>query len=239
MRCRRCHAELMYKTAYCLNCGYRNALGCGVYAREDKICLFFIGEDIVETISFKLYEEEKSVINMFELIAERIHERRVDETYISGSNHDLIESTFEMVKRYSLSPLRIFKTDVFEDSGEFLKSLTDYLRTKRELKRVYMRPEKKIHGSHSTIIGGKIGLKFIEKIARSEFVKKIVPGVIEAKGTASGGGVRFKLTRCDERGNIRALLINGATVQEIHIITTARNKEEGEIVLKILKGFID
>ncbi len=239
MRCPNCFAELPSPTAYCLHCGSKNAIGCGLFVEDRKIRLFFIGRRGEESLTYKLYEEEESVRNAFEIIAERIHERRVGEVYVSGTREDLIEKASDMLKRVALSPISIYITDPFSSAEEFFKHLVDHLRTVKELRKVDTKPEDKVHGAHSTIIGGRDGLKFIHKIASSEFVKKVVPGVIEAKGSALGGGVRFKLTRCDERGNIRGLLIDGATVQEIHIVTTARNKEEGEIILRILRGLLE
>ncbi len=239
MRCERCFAELRSPTSYCLNCGHRNALGGGLFVEETRIHLFFVGRSREESVAFRVYEEEESVRNVFEVIAERIHEKRLDEVYISGKSEELIDTASEMLKRVALTPLSICITEPFESPKEFFDHLKRHLRTVRELKRVDIKPEDKIHGAHSTVIGGREGMKFLHRIARSEFVKKVIPGVIEAKGTAVGGGVRFKLTRCDDRGNIRALLIDGSSVQEIHIVTTARNKEEGEVVLKILRGLIE
>ncbi len=239
MRCRRCYSELPSPTSYCLVCGEKNAIGCGLYVDEGKVYLIFIGHSGNEVITYKVYEEEESIRNLYELIAERIHERRVEEVYVSGRDRSKIETASEMVKTYSLSPLSISITDPFQTPSEFEESLTRHLKAVRELKRVRMRPEDKIQGAHSTIIGGREGMRFIRIIASSEYVKKVIPGVIEAKGSAVGGGVRFKLTRCDERGNIRGLLIDGATVQEIHIVTTARNKEEGEEILRMLKGMLE
>ena len=130
------------------------------------------------------------------------------------------------------------RTDVFSNEQEFFFELEKFVRIKSKLKTVNIPPEKKIQGSHSTIIGEREGYTLILRLATSPYVKKIVPGVIENKGTASGG-VRLKLTRCDEKGNIKALLINGAAVQQLHIITTASNKEEGEQILKMLKALKD
>jgi hypothetical protein len=239
MRCSKCFAELSSPTAFCLYCGNKNAIGCGVFAEDRRIIIFFIGKNAVESLSFRLYDEEESIRNMFEVVAERVHERRIDEIYVSGVNSDLIDKTAEMLKIYSLSPVSVYITDPFPSANDFSKSLIEHLRTMKELKKVDIKPEDKIHGAHSTIIGGRDGLKFIHKVASSEYVKKVVPGVIEAKGSAVGGGVRFKLTRCDDRGNIRGLLIDGATVQEIHIVTTARNREEGELILRILRGTLE
>jgi len=236
MRCPKCYAELPTPTAYCLHCGNVNALACGIHCNE-KLYLIFIGNDVVETLSYRVYEEEESIVNLFEIVAERIHERRVKEVYVSGLSFDKIKWAVEMIKRCALSPINVYMTNP-SSLDEFVQSLKSFVTTKGKLSKVDIKPEDKIQGAHSTIIGGREGREYLQIVAKCEYVKKIVPGVIEAKGTALGGGVRFKVTRCDDKGNIRGLLIDGATVQEIHIITTARNKEEGEVVLKILKGFL-
>ncbi len=212
-------------------------MGAGLFYGEDKLYLFFIGERHDETLTFRVYED--SLENTFGVIAERLHDRRVDRVFVTSSNLCKSEECAELLGKVVLTPTEIKITDPFEDPNDFFEHLRRYLRTVKELKKVDIKPEDKIHGAHSTIIGGKDGLKFLRVVAKSEFVKKIVPGVIEAKGTAQGGGVRFKLTRCDDRGNVRALLIDGSSVQEIHIVTTARNREEGEIVLKILKSIVE
>ncbi|MCS4540821.1 MAG: DUF2103 domain-containing protein [Euryarchaeota archaeon] len=97
----------------------------------------------------------------------------------------------------------------------------------------------KICGKHPTIIGERKGLEKLLEVAKIPYIKKVVPGQIKAKGAKGGGGVRFKVTRVDSKGNIKALLANGASVQEIFIITTASNFEQGkeiaEIILKLLE----
>ena len=98
-------------------------------------------------------------------------------------------------------------------------------------------PKHKIRGSHSTIIGGSEGKDLLSKLAGSPYVKKIIPGVIENKGT-SKGSVRLKITRCDRNGNVRALLIHGGTVQQVYIITNAKNREEGEILVEKLRSLL-
>ncbi|MCS7130928.1 MAG: DUF2103 domain-containing protein [Archaeoglobaceae archaeon] len=87
-------------------------------------------------------------------------------------------------------------------------------------------------GKHKTLIGGREGLKLIGEILSHKAVKRVIFGRIESKGSRTGHGLRFKITRVDERGNIRAILSYGSSNQEIHIITTASSKEEG---LKIAK----
>ncbi|MCC6027906.1 MAG: DUF2103 domain-containing protein, partial [Archaeoglobus sp.] len=45
-------------------------------------------------------------------------------------------------------------------------------------------------------------------------------------------GLRFKITRIDLKGNIRAVLSHGSSNQEILIVTKASSREEGERIAK-------
>lgn len=193
--------------------------------------VFVVGKHGNELLAFRRYEDEVSLRNLYEVIAEKVYERRVEELYISGKNRDLIYEAVESLKSF-LYPFTVYVTDIFENSAEFFSKLEKNLRVRSSLKTVDLPPEDKIHGSHSTIIGGREGYSFILRLAKSPYVKKVVPGVIEGNATSSGGGVRIKLTRSDDKGNLKALLIDGATVQQIHVITTASTKEEGEAILK-------
>ncbi|WP_456328478.1 DUF2103 domain-containing protein [Archaeoglobus sp.] len=232
MRCE-CGSPLPSPTSYCLSCGRVHTLACGVYIGK-KVYLVAIGK-VVETQSFEIYDEEESIRNLFEILAERIHERRVGEVYVSGEDESKIKFGFENVRRYALSDLRVYATQPLP-FNEFVSKLREFVTRKKELRKVDIPPEEKIQGAHTTIIGGRLGREFLYKVALCEYVKKIVPGVITGGASSLGGGVRFKVTRCDERGNIRALLIDGSSVQEIHIVTTAKNKEQGEVILKMLKS---
>jgi hypothetical protein len=231
-----CGFTLERPTHYCLNCGERNALGCGVYNSSKRVYVFFIGRTKNETISFKKYEDDASQRNLFELVAERIYERRVEEIVVSGESTEMIDEACEHIRNF-LFPFRVIQTDEFDSESDFFHELERFVKTKSSLKVITFPPEKKIHGSHSTIIGGREGYSLVLKLASSPYVKKVIPGVIENKNT-KGGGVKLKMTRCDDRGNVRALLIDGATVQQLHVITTASSKEEGEEILKILKAII-
>jgi hypothetical protein len=44
--------------------------------------------------------------------------------------------------------------------------------------------------------------------------------------------LRFKITRIDLKGNIRAVLSHGSSNQEILIVTKASSREEGERIAK-------
>jgi len=67
----------------------------------------------------------------------------------------------------------------------------------------------------------------------------MVFGRIETKGSRTGHGLRFKITRVDERGNLKAILSYGSSNQDIHIVTTASSKEEGERIAKELIGLLE
>jgi len=97
-------------------------------------------------------------------------------------------------------------------------------------------------GKHKTVIGDREGLKLVGEILSHKDVKRVIFGRIENKGSRTGHGLRFKITRVDERGNIRAILSYGSSNQEIHIITTASSREEGlkvaEELLKLFGGYV-
>lgn len=231
MRCRNCKAELEEDFDFCLYCNTRNADYSALYF-GNKLYLTFIG-DSVRTTGFRIYDEPESLRNLFEIVAEKIHRKRVDEVFVCGEDWKKIEFAERMVRMYSLTDLKTYVSEPM-DFEEFLENLLRFLKKRREIAKVDIPAEKKIGGSHSTIIGGREGRNLVLKIASSEYVKKIIPGVIENSGTATGS-VRLKLTRADERGNIRGLLIHGGSVQQLHIITTAKDMEEGEFILKNLR----
>ncbi len=237
MRCLHCGAEIPSPTAFCLHCNRKNAISSALFVENGFVIIYFIGKYQIERYRLKIYEDDASIRNLLQHVAEKLHERRLNEIWVSGVSKNKFRKFAQLLKLYALSPLTITFTDEFESANEFIDSLTKHLRAVESIKKVYIKPDEKIQGSHPTIIGEREGVKLLRKIAESEYVKKIVPGVIENKGTASGG-VKLKLTRCDEKGNIRALLISGAAVQEIFIVTTAKDKREGEIILNMLQGLI-
>jgi len=91
-----------------------------------------------------------------------------------------------------------------------------------------------VGGKHSTILGGREGLNLLLRVASNPNVKKVVPGRIGAKGGRSGKGIRVKVTTVDKRGNIKLILSEGSSSQEIYVVTNASNYEEGlELANKI------
>ena len=235
MRCDRCGLDTPI-IGFCPFCNY-SPLASAIYFSDVKAHLIFIFQDKELTFVFKRYPDEISERNLFERIAEEIHYRRVSKVFISAEKREDRDYCAEMLTRFALSFLMIIITDILPYE-EFFEKVKHHVRSVELLERVEIDAEKKLSGAHSTIIGGREGMRLLLKLATSPYIKKIVPGVIENAGI-SGGGLRIKLTRCDERGNIRALLIDGASVQQIYIITTASNKKQGEEVLKELKSCIN
>ncbi|MDI3497280.1 DUF2103 domain-containing protein [Archaeoglobus sp.] len=232
-----CGTELSSCAAFCLNCGRRHAVGCGVYVSESRVFVRIFGERDFEEFSIKRYDEDVSIRNLYEILAERIYSYRVESIVVSGESEELIDEALEGL-RSTLYPFDVSVSDAFDSPQSFFERLERVLRLEKELKTVKIPPEEKIHGSHSTIIGGREGYKLILSLAKSPYVKKVVPGVIEGNATSIGGGVKLKLTRSDEKGNVRALLIDGSSVQQVYVITTASSREEGEEVLKLLSGYV-
>ncbi|MBE8539898.1 DUF2103 domain-containing protein [Geoglobus acetivorans] len=235
MKCRFCFSELEEEFDFCLVCGNRNLKLAGLFAESGRLNLALFG-DVQRTLTFRIYGEWESLRNTFEVIWEKLHRKRADKLYLSGESRDIISETERILKLNALYPLYISVLEPME-MNEFLRTLSEFMMSSGEMEKVHLKPESKIGGAHSTIIGGREGRGLVMRIAESEFVKKIVPGVIENKGTTTGS-VRLKLTRSDDRGNIRALLIHGGSVQQIHVITTARNREEGEMLIKMLRSLL-
>ncbi|WNY27354.1 DUF2103 domain-containing protein [Methanolapillus ohkumae] len=96
----------------------------------------------------------------------------------------------------------------------------------------------KMGGVHTTIIGERTGKKIVALVAAHPQVKKIIPGIIKIKGP-SGGSFRAKVLRPDNRGNLRLLLSQGTSVQEIQLVTTAADPKSGETVLAELNEMIE
>lgn len=241
-KCKGCGSEI-YISGYCPFCGYA-PLAAAVYLADRLLLTFIFREGADFTMSFKRYadpdEPELSGVserNLFERVAEEIHFRRVSRIFVSAINESGRDYCGRMLRRFALSPFELVLTDVFQNPLEFVGKVRTHVRAVDGLERVDAEAEQKIGGAHSTVIGGREGLRLLHALASSPYVKKIVPGVIENAGIA-GGGIRLKLTRCDERGNIRALLIDGASVQQIYVITTAASREQGEEVLRELRSLL-
>lgn len=88
----------------------------------------------------------------------------------------------------------------------------------------------KLGGAHTTIIGGRAGKKLVKLVSQHPEVKKVIPTVISVKGIA-GGSLTGKVLRADARGNLRLLLSEGRSFQEIRLVTTVGTAEEGDRIM--------
>ncbi|HII80671.1 MAG TPA: metal-binding protein [Methanosarcina sp.] len=95
----------------------------------------------------------------------------------------------------------------------------------------------KLGGTHTTIIGGRAGKKLIKLVSQHPEIKKIIPSVISVKGVA-GGKLFGKVLRADSRGNLRLLLSEGRSFQEVRLVTTVGTAEEGDRIMNELNEII-
>lgn len=242
--CRSCGSALEMPGDYCLSCGSSQTKLLGCLLRSEGATLLMLdaegrelSTDFVKSY-LHLYERDSieyqiSLRNFLELVVDRIHRKRPKLVALFAESHELAQirrlipfdvKFFGLGNAVGLQSVRCELLKLLKISG---------------LERVETSPSKKLGGAHSTIIGERRGYNIILRLAECHYVKKIVPGRIRAKGAAAtGGGVALKITRADERGNLRALLSEGSSVQEIFIVTTAPNKELGELVAEELKKLL-
>jgi hypothetical protein len=182
---------------------------------EDEI----IGRTIVTTVPER--DEEKGVVelrNFAGRVADEIRRKRPETVYAAGERQVLREARAQLHYEF----YRVAGDDPVESVLE--------RRGERPLEVVEIPPSEKLGGSHTTLIGGRRGRRAIGVVAEHPHVKKIIPGPIDASGMGSRTGLRAKVTRADDNGNVRLLLRDGSSVQENRIVTTAMDRETGERV---------
>jgi hypothetical protein len=97
----------------------------------------------------------------------------------------------------------------------------------------------KLGGAHTTVIGGRTGKKILRLVGGHPDIKRIIPSVITVRGkSASGGALSAKVLRPDGRGNLRLLLSQGTSSQEIRIVTNVGEFAEGERVMAELNAIL-
>ncbi len=97
--------------------------------------------------------------------------------------------------------------------------------------------KKKLGGVHTTIIGGRAGKKLVKLVSQHPEVKKVIPSVISVKGIA-GGSLAGKVLRADARGNLRLLLSEGRSFQEVRLVTTVGTAAEGDRIMNELNEIL-
>ncbi|WP_148412950.1 DUF2103 domain-containing protein [Haloferax sp. KTX1] len=225
MHCRRCGNPLEKPGDYCLTCNTANCDAVVAVFAADRATLTFLDEEDVlgETTVTTVPEsdDETKVVqlrNFAGLVADEIRRKRPETVYAAGERDPLRETRAQLHHEF----YRVADDDpvqrVLDSRGE------------RTLEVVDIPPAEKLGGSHSTLIGGRRGRRAIGVVAGHPHVKKVIPGPIDAGGTGSRTGLRAKVTRADDNGNVRLLLRDGSSVQENRIVTTAMNRETGERV---------
>lgn len=229
MRCSSCGSPLERPGDLCLVCGETNVEAAAVLFGEDGAEIrFYSGDEAAAESVPSSYGrdsgEERRVAfrNHVSRVEDLIYRRRPGTVYAGGDR----ESVRELKASTSLPMERV---ESFEEARSRLSEGAP-------LERVEASPEDKFGGSHTSVIGGSRGMGLLVKLAGHPNVKKVVPAVISAKGTRGGGGTRLSVTRVDDRGNLKALLKSGSSVQEVRVVTTASSREEGRRVASDLEG---
>ena len=225
MKCKRCATALERPGDYCLVCRTPNAdvvvLELG---RERGTVTALDGEEVVsrrtvtttpETDGERVRSELRSFAGQ---LVDEVRRKRPEEVYATG-DRDVLQAVraelhYPLYRIESHNPIEY----VLERKGE------------PALEVVEASVAEKLGGMHSTLIGGRTGREALEVIASHPHVKKIIPGPIDAGGSSSRTGVRAKVTRADDNGNVRLLVRDGSSVQENRVVTTAGERDLGERV---------
>jgi hypothetical protein len=225
MDCRRCGTPLERPGDYCLVCNTANCDAVVVVFERDRAELTMLDEQtVVGRTALTTVPEEDPEAEVVELrnfagrVADDIRRKRPDTVFAAGNREVLREARAQLHHEF----YRIAGEDPVERVLE--------RRGERSLEVVETPPQEKLGGAHSTLIGGRAGRRAIGVVAGHPHVKKIVPGPIDAGGMGSQTGLRAKVTRADDNGNVRLLLRDGSSVQENRVVTTAMDRETGEFV---------
>ena len=225
MECGRCGSPLERPGDYCLVCRTGNCDAVVVAFDHERATLTVldgeerVGETTVTTVAEE--GEEARVVerrNFAGRVADEIRRKRPETVYAAGDREVLRETRAQLHYPF-------YRVDDDDPVGSVLAR-----RGERPLEVVDIPPRDKLGGTHSTLIGGRRGMRAIAAVAEHPHVKKLIPGPIDAGGTGSRTGLRAKATRADDNGNVRLLLRDGSSVQENRIVTTAMDRDTGERV---------
>lgn len=225
MECRQCASPLDRPGDYCLVCRTANADTVVLELDRERSTVTTIDDDTVlgrrtvTTTPESHGERERSELRYFAgQIADDVRRKRPDEVYATG-NREVLRAVRAQL-RYAFYRIEAENPvqHVLDRKGE------------QALEVVESSVAEKLGGAHSTLIGGRTGKEVLEVIASHPHVKKIIPGPIDAGGSGSRTGVRAKVTRSGDNGNVRLLVRDGSSVQENRVVTTAHNREFGEQV---------
>ncbi|ESS11554.1 MAG: putative metal-binding protein [uncultured archaeon A07HR60] len=225
MNCRRCGTPLQKPGDYCLTCHTANTDAVVLEFGQDRATLTMLSDEEVrgETTVATVPETDSDygsvhLRNFAGRVADEVRRKRPETVYAAGVRDPLRETRAQLHHEFYRVP--------DEDAVEWVLDR----RGDRTLEVVETPPREKLGGTHSTLIGDREGRRAISTVADHPHVKKIIPGPIDAGGIGSQSGLRAKVTRADETGNVRLLLRDGSSVQENRLVTTAMDRETGERV---------
>ena len=225
MECRRCATPLEKPGDYCLVCDTANCDAAIAACERDHATLtFLLEDDVVGRTDIATIPEDGDEAGVVELrnfagrVADEIRRKRPEAVFVAG-DHDVIRAVRGDL-RYE-----VFRVPDDDPVGAVLERRGD-----RELDVVEKPAREKVGGTHSTLIGNRDGQLAIHTAADHPNVKKVIPGPIDAGGSGSRTGVRAKVTRADDNGNLRLLVRDGSSVQENRVVTTAKDRDTGERV---------
>jgi len=225
MECRQCASPLDRPGDYCLVCRTANADTVILELSRERSTVTTIADETVlgrrtvTTTPESDGERERSELRYFAgQIADEVRRKRPDEVYATGDREVLRAVRAQL--RYTFYRIEA------EDPVEYVLDR----KGEQALDVVEASVAEKLGGTHSTLIGGRTSKETLEVVASHPHVKKIIPGPIDAGGSGSRTGVRAKVTRSDDNGNVRLLVRDGSSVQENRVVTTAHNREFGERV---------
>ena len=236
MECGRCGAQLDRAGDFCLTCRTPSVdsvvLDCG---RERAAATSLADGERVGTWTVTTIEEDgenrpRERRNFAGRIADEVHRKRPETVYATGDREVLraVRARLHYDCRRIADPGDDPVATVLERADEPALAVVE------------TPPREKLGGAHSTLVGGRTGRDAIGVAADHPHVKKVIPGPIDAGGRGSRTGVRAKATRADSNGNVRLLLRDGSSVQEVRVVTTAADRDQGERVREDLdRGLAD
>jgi hypothetical protein len=225
MECRQCASPLTRPGDYCLVCRTANADSVVLELSRERATVTILDEEtvvgkrIVTTTPEVDGERERTELRYFAgEIADEVRRKRPEEVYATG-NRDVLRAVRSQL-HYEFYRIQ---------ADEPVQGVLDR-KEESPLEVVEASVGEKLGGTHSTLIGGRTGRRALEVVADHPHVKKIIPGPIDASGSSSPTGVRAKVTRSDDNGNVRLLVLEGSSVQENRVVTTASDRKLGERV---------
>ncbi len=221
--CGTCGSSLEKPGDYCLVCRNANADALVIEAEESVATITVlndestVGETTITTTPEGGERARTQRRNFVGRIVDESRRKRPDAVYMAGDR--------DTVRRVQVD----LGADCYRvDAADPVAAALDR-RGERDLAVVNAPAAELIGGSHSTLVGGRSGKRVIRTVAGHPHVKKVIPGPIDAGGSAAGG-VRAKVTRADENGNLRLLIRDGSSVQTNRVVTTAMDRSRGERV---------